>query len=170
MVLVLAGIIVFLFKPYETLEEERTTNKLKTINTVYVNYTGDPLCAKLYQHKDGDISKITTPIFLAIPEGMPSPDDGSTAYSNNVFNITGYEYKFVKRNLLTGNAEYSDSNRFDVISWKIVPPYKVWSNKTDKDGILLTEVKNQPIAYKFDSDNHAPDLFRKGNYIDCKTE
>jgi len=167
LVLILAGVFIFLFKPYETLKEERSTNEIKIIHAVFINYTGDDSCAKLYRYNNNDVSKITSPVFPALPEGMPAPDDGRTAYANNSFKLTGYDYKFVKRNMLTGTVESSESNRFDVISWEIVQPYKVWTDKTDKDGMLLIETQNKAIEYTLKSDNHRPEVFQKGNYIDC---
>lgn len=166
-VLILTGIIVFLFKPYINIEEVRTSNQLKVINTVFVNLTGDASCAKLYRYVGDDISSISSPIFSALPEGIPPPDEGPTAYSNNIFKLTGHEYHFVMKNILTGSTASQISNRLDVISWEIVPPYKIWTEKTDKDGILLAETKSDSVAYSLDGDTYEPNLFSKANYNDC---
>lgn len=167
LIFVLAGILVFLLKPYERLEEVRTSNQLNAINAVFVNFTGDASCAKLYRYKDGNISMISSPIFPALAGNMPPPDDGPTAYSDNIFKLTGYDYQFIKTNLLTHNKISQKSNRFDVVSWEIVPPYKVWTEKTDEDGVILVETKSDPIAQSLDIKTFEPGLFQKANYIDC---
>jgi hypothetical protein len=165
--LALTGVVVFLLKPYEIIEEVRTSDHPAKVNAVFVNFTGDASCAKLYRYAGSNISAISSPIFPALPEEIPPPDEGLIAYSNNIFKLTGYEYQLVKKNLLTGSTVSQTSNRFDVISWEIVPPYKIWTEKTDKDGILLAETKSDLLAYSLSNSAYKPDLFRKGNYTDC---
>ncbi|MCP4430455.1 MAG: hypothetical protein GY806_05705 [Gammaproteobacteria bacterium] len=167
LVFVLAAVIVYILKPYRGIEEVRTSNQLKEISAVFVNFTGDASCAKLYRYTGSDIASTTSPVFLALPEGMQSPDEGLTAYSNNVFNLTGYEYHILISNVFTGSTVSQISNRFDVTSWEVVTPYKIWTDRIDKDGMLLIESKNDPVGYSFGDDTNTPNKFSKGNYTDC---
>ena len=97
----------YLFQPHITFKEVRNSNKPQEIRAVYVNITGDPLCAKLYRLERMEKGKpiaSNEPIFLALPKNLPSPEDGELAYSDNLFILSGYRYQFEQRNILSGTV------------------------------------------------------------------
>lgn len=147
------------------------SSKLHEVKAVYVNITGDPLCAKLYRldriEKGKPVSS-DEPIFLALPKGLPSPDEGELAYSDNLFLIKGYRYQFKKRNKLTGNSKTSPSNRLDVIAWEVIPPYKKWKNGDSGNSTPIEAVTaSTQVKYQMESSDHRPSQFVKSNYVDC---
>lgn len=161
----------YLFQPHLAFEEVRISDKPDEIKAVYVNITGDPLCAKLYRIErieDGIPVSSDEPIFPALPENLPSPEDGKTAYSDNLFLIKGYRYQFKERNKLTGHSKTSPSNRVDVIAWEVIPPYKRWKDM-DSDNSTLSEAEtaSTPVKYQMKSSDHHPSQFVKNNYVDC---
>jgi hypothetical protein len=170
-VVVLIVGLCYLFQPHIAFEEVRMSNTPFEIKAVYVNVTGDPLCAKLYRLERMEGSKPVAsdkPIFLALPKGLPSPDEGKFAHSDNLFLINGYSYQFKERNKLTGNSKSSPSNRVDVIAWEVIPPYKKWK-KGDPGNTtpLEAETASTPVKYRMKSSDHRPSQFTKGNYVDC---
>lgn len=169
-VAILAGYF-YLFKPQMTFEEVRASDKPEEVKAVFVNVTGDPLCAKLYvlDHMDNDKPVASNePLFLALPNGMPSPEDSNLAYTDNIFILKGYRYQFEERNKLTKNTQTSASHRFDVISWEIVPPYTKWkSGSSSGNDMVETEKATEPVSHQFSNQDNSPNLFTKGNYVDC---
>lgn len=108
------------------------------------------------------------PIFLALPEDLPSPDEGELAYSDNLFLIKGYRYQFKEHNKLTGKSKTSPSNRLDVIAWEVIPPYKKWKNGDSGNSTPIeTVTASTPAKYQMESSDHRPSQFVKGNYVDC---
>jgi hypothetical protein len=161
----------YLFRPYLAIKEVRISTNPEEIRAVYVNVTGNPLCAKLYrlERMEGDEPVASDdPIFLALPNSLPSPEDGNYAYSDNLFLLEGYRYQIEERNKLTGNKKTTPSNRFDVIAWEVIAPYKIWK-KENSDNTTPIEVAtaNAPMKYRMKSSDHGPSKFIKGNYVDC---
>ncbi len=109
----------YLLHSHIAFEEVRVSNEAEEVKAVYVNVTGDPLCAKLYKLDQMDnnrpvVSK--TPLFIALPNGAPSPVEGALGYADNVYMLKGYNYLYEERNRLTGATKTSPSHRFDVIA------------------------------------------------------
>ncbi len=161
----------YLFQPHIAFEEVRISNTPFEIKAVYVNITGEPLCAKLYRLERMEGSKPVAsgePIFLALPKGLPSPDEGELAYSDNLFLVKGYRYQFKERNKLTGKSKTSPSNRLDVIAWEVIPPYKKWKNGDIGNSTTLEAVTaSTTVKYRMQSSDHRPSQFIKGNFVDC---
>ncbi len=134
---------------------------------VYVNVTGESLCAKLYVFEGDDITNTIHPIFPALPNNMLSPEDTNAAYHDNIFYLKGYDYLYVKENVLTGEKEEKDSYRFDVISWEVHVPYKVWSGDTNDEGIVVSETASKTIKYVYSGDDGEEIKNKKANYVDC---
>jgi hypothetical protein len=173
-VLIAATLVVgycFLFQPHIVLEKVRLSNKPVEIKAVYINMTGDPLCAKLYRierMEDGKPVSSDEPLFLALPENLPSPEDGKTAHADNMFLIKGYRYQFSERNKLTGHSKTSHSNRLDVIAWEVIAPYKQWNNEdSDNHTPVEATTASTPVKHQMESSDHRPNQFVKGNYVDC---
>jgi len=160
----------YFFQPHITFEEVRVTYEPEEIKTVYVNVTGDPLCAKLYilDHMENNKPVASKePLFLAMPMGVSSPEDGSLAYSDNIFVFKGYRYQLKENNKLTNDSRDLYSHRFDVIAWYVITPYKKWNVKTNAEEINEPEIIMEPVSYKLDNKHHNSSQFVKGNYVDC---
>ena len=164
------GGYLLLFKPYLKLVRERISSKPVTVETVYVNVTGDSHCAKLYlldQMVDGKPIITNKPLFLYLPINITSPINGELAVSDNIFVLKGYRYKWVETNLLTNTKREFPAARFDVISWRIVPPYKKWAQQADEQGMIGQDIATDPVSQTYSSSDHNRDLFIGENSIDC---
>jgi len=153
----------YLLVPLESLYEVRVTNKIENISVKYVNVTGEPNCAKLYEVIDG----VDSAAFTAYPESLPAIEETSLAYSDNVFNIKGYRYNWIRENKLTGNKAITKSNRIDVSAWEVETPYTLWSDELDKDGMQLAVKSDLPVKHVFKGDSSNNKLYKKDNFIDC---
>jgi hypothetical protein len=168
--LTLAGLFVYLFEPYMELDRERISSDPIEIEVAYVNITGEPACAKLYKldtsgKQRPEITK--TPVFIYLPRGLPSPEDDSYAYADNKFTIKGYEYKWVEKNIITGKELESPAERFDVVSWRVHPPYKFWASLKSSDQTPNVKISTDPVEHTFQSSEHNPEYFVGQNSIDC---
>lgn len=170
--IVLVSIVgsIYLFQPHIEFKEVRISTKPVEIEAIYVNLTGEPLCAKLYvvNHMGNKPAASKEPLFLAMPKDIPSPNDGYLAHSENRFILKGYLYQFVKTNKLTNSLEEIPSHRFDVVSWKVISPYHKWRPETDRIGeVRQSQITSDPVSYKLNSSDHNSDYFIKRNYVDC---
>ncbi len=166
----LVGLFVYLFEPYVVLDRDRVSTIPIYVDTIYVNVTGEPGCAKLYRlnNTDDQNSVITQiPVFVYLPEGLPSPEDGNYAYSNNKFTLKGYEYKWVKKNVITGKKVEYPAARFDVLSWRLHTPYKVWTSLAYSEKPPLVKISTEPVEHTYNSSDHPPTIFIGQNSIDC---
>lgn len=169
-VVAIAVAYIALFQPYVILEENRLTAQPVTVKTIFVNVTGDPLCAKLYKLDESVSGKLVAskePLYLALPQDIPSPEDGAQAYSDNLFIVTGYPYEWIEKNRLTGATKITQSYRFDVIAWEIVAPYKIWAGQWGEGVSIDAATAVEPISHRFDGDHSDPGVFVKRNYVDC---
>lgn len=174
-VLIIVAVITagyfYIFQPHITFQEVRVSNQPEEVKAVFVNVTGDPLCAKLYKLERMDNDKpvaSSEPLFLALPDGMASPEEGKLAYTDNIFMLKGYSYRFEEHNKLTQSAKTSTSHRFDVVAWKVVPPYKQWKNGSPGgDAMVEAETVTAPVSYQMSTTDDRPAQFLKGNYVDC---
>jgi len=162
-VLLFIAAAFYMLVPLESLYEVRVTNKIESISVKYINVTGEPNCAKLYEVLDGADSAV----FTAYPVTVPAIEETSLAYSGNVFNIKGYRYNWVRENKLTGNKKITKSNRIDVSAWEVETPYTLWSDELDKDGMQLVIKSEEPVKHVFKDDSGNNELYRKDNFIDC---
>ena len=162
---------IFLFQPHVSFEEVRISNQLKEVNAVFVNVTGDPLCAKLYKLDRMDNNKPVasdTPFFITLPDGAPSPIGGNLGYADNIYVLRGYAYQYEEKNLLTGASNTMPSYRFDVIAWEIKTPYKKWKEPAPNEvGSIESKISTDPVSFQFTDTDHNPSQFIDNNYIDC---
>jgi hypothetical protein len=115
----LAGSFVYLTEPYISVAEVRTTGQLETIRSVF-----GLACEASYMFGykgDQSLGKLT----LVIPEGGIGPEDTEALVSDNSFELIGYRYKSIRRNFITGEYWETASDRFDVVEWHAIAPYKV---------------------------------------------
>ncbi|VAW61586.1 hypothetical protein MNBD_GAMMA11-739 [hydrothermal vent metagenome] len=161
-------LMFYIINPFIELKKERSDNILKTLDIVYYNITGDASCAKLYTYEKNNINKLTKPVFLSLPESMVSPEDTKAAFHDNRFSLTGYEYVYVRENIITGSREIIPSFHFDVVSWEIYTPYTLWPDTITDTSIDVYRVSSRPIKYTLNSSNHDASLFSGRNYTDCR--
>jgi len=160
-------VYIYFAKPYETFSENRESVDPVVITVEFVNVTGDPNCTKLYIKEPELGATKGLAVFPAIPDSIPSPDEGDYAYAGNVFKLTGYTYEWVFHNSITG-AEYSKrSERFDVAKWEIMTPYTIWSDRHGVDGEPLNKTIMTPLAYEAVENNMRSEKFKMSNYINC---
>ncbi len=167
MVLTIFVLLFFLVKPYESYREVRNNPGPVIIMAKFENVTGDPGCAKLYTRSASNGAAGQQPVFPALPEGMPAPDDGPYAYQGNAFELTGFTYDWVFTNKITGSERHKKSARFDVIKWKLSQPYTVWASAGEGDEAPSIEKRYEPIMYEFKSSDYSAGHFKLGNYVDC---
>lgn len=167
LVLTISILLFFLIKPYESFREVRRSSYPVTILTTFMNVTGEGGCAKLYTSIATGGVNSQQAIFPALPEGMPAPDDGEYAYHDNVFQLTGFAYNWVFSNKITGSEWHKKSRRFDVIKWKLFPPYAVWVSTGGEGGEPTSEMKYEPLMFEFKSTDYSTAHFKLGNYVDC---
>lgn len=168
--LLIAGYL-YLFQPHITFEEVRVSNQPGNVTAVFVNVTGDPLCAKLYKLDHMDNHKPVAskdPLFIALPNLAPSPVRGNLGYADNIYSLKGYNYQYVTRNRLAGTTKTRPSHRFDVIKWEIVTPYKKWKDSGPEGKTMAKAViSSESVAYEFNSTDHSRNQFVSDNYVDC---
>lgn len=162
---------LFLFQPHITFKEVRISSKPDEIVAVYVNITGNPSCAKLYRlerMENGKPVASDDPIFLTMPKDLPSPEDGKLACTDNVFHMKGYGYQFEQHNKLTGHSRITPSNRFDVVAWEVITPYKIRKDSVSASNASIEVMTaTTPVQYQLEQTDHHPDQFVKDNYVDC---
>lgn len=168
--LMLVGLFVYLLEPHIELNRERASAKPIEIDTIYVNVTGEPGCAKLYRLDTGSkqtqvVTKI--PVFVYLPEGMPSPVEGNYAYADNKFTLNGYEYKWVKKNAITGEIVEYPAARFDIVNWRLHVPYKLWTSLAPSKQAPDVKTSIDPVEYTYESSKLDVEYFVGQNSIDC---
>lgn len=168
--LLLVGLFVYLLEPHIELDRERVSTKPIKIDTIYVNVTGEPGCAKLYRLDTANkqspvVTKI--PVFVYLPEGMPSPEEGNYAYADNKFTLNGYEYKWVKKNAITGEKVEYPAARFDVVNWQLHAPYTFWASLAPSKQAPDVKTSVDSIEHTYESSEHNPKNFVGQNSIDC---
>lgn len=130
------GLFVYISKPYIIeIEQVRTSGRVETIRAYWGRACGE----EFLSDKDSGV-KLT----LTVPEGGKTPSDTHAAVPDNLFIITGYRYKSVQKNFLTGEIKELPSPRVDVIKWHVVPPYRVYVN----DGDALIKEINTPLGWQ----------------------
>lgn len=129
------GLFVFLSKPWiVNIAENRVTGKLETIRAVWGRDCGEDF---LEEERTG------LKLSLAVPAGGKTPDQTNAVVPDNEFIITGYRYKLVQKNLLSGEIRQLPSARFDVVAWHVVTPYQAYVDDPD---VLIKEV-NTPLGW-----------------------
>lgn len=118
----LIGGILYFSKPWISVSEVRATDNLETILALYGRACEEDFLSEF--KNDESLGRLT----LVLPEGGVGPEDTEAVVPDNVFEITGYRYKKVRRNLLSGEIEEVPSRRFDVIEWRAIVSYSI----TDK--------------------------------------
>lgn len=130
------GFFIYFAKPYIIeINEVRTTGKLETVHASWGRACGEEFLSEGYEG---------TKLRLVVPEGGITPEDTNAIVSDNEFVITGYRYKKIHKNFLTGEIIEKRSQRFDIIKWHAVTPYEVYVKNKD----VLTEKTNKPLGWQ----------------------
>ena len=135
---------VWLFVPLSDMEYIRVSQEPTELMVAYSNQTCDPLCTKLYELVDGEISD--KPIFPRVAADLPHPHDDLTLRYGDRLMLRGYRYELRERNLITGGERTRLSGRVDIVAWR---------------GPASNE-------YASDLDPTVPENFPTENYIGCR--
>lgn len=113
---VVAVLAIWLFVPLSDIQYVRVSEEPTELMVAYSNETCDPLCTKLYELVDGEISD--RPIFPRVATDLPHPYDDLTLRDGDHLTLRGYRYELRERNLITGSERTRLSGRVDVIAWR----------------------------------------------------
>ena len=116
--LCLAGLFVYVAKPHIKRHEWPASARPTTIQVMYVAMACGEHSPRLYEvvaQNDNSQSWSRSPTILALPKGMPSPEDTEFAVGGNVFVLTGFRYRGKERNVLTGETRITE--RRALMSW-----------------------------------------------------
>lgn len=98
---------------------------------------------------------------------MPSPDYGELAFAGNVFALTGYRYQGFKTSRLTGDIQEVPSTRFDVLAWRVEPPYWALYRDEQTGNYSVREQLSEPTGHEMGHGDHAPANFKMQKYHTC---
>ncbi len=170
-IFIFSGAYIVIYKPFLNYEQIRVSSQPEKITTNYITYACGDNYPRLYEIIKKEVVENDKtedkPILLALPNGIPSPEDTELAVSGNVFEISGYRYKLRNENLLTGENFDLSSSRVDVVGWRVQTPYKVWSQKIGSNNEPLLETRYSPVEYKTTNTNHSTQRFRLRKYDSC---
>lgn len=145
LIILLTTFVAFIVitKPYLQTKLIRENNKPVTIQTSWVAWAcgGSERITKI--NNAGEIAE--TPLSIYVPEGYAHPEQSEAAYPGNIFLLTGYSYQKKVTNLITGEQEFFESPRFDVIGWEVELPYQT----IDSSG--KPKQSSNPLGWKLDS-------------------
>jgi len=144
--LVLAIFFLLLLKPYKKYDLVRNKNT-DTLIVEYQNYTGDPICTKLYLVDNGTTSAIG--ILPHLPNDLIDPHSTDLSEGDKI-ELYGFRYAWEEKNLITGKVVKKRSGRFDLISWKKI--------SGESNNRLHTTLKKNIDKISFENKN----------YTDCK--
>ena len=160
--LFLAGLYFHVAKPYINRHEWRASEQPTTIEVVYVNMACGEHSPRLYEaiaQNDGSQDWNRSPTLLALPKGIPSPEESEFAVGGNVFVLTGYRYRRRETNILTGATKEYIAPRFDAVAWEIRTPYNVWTASGKR------EMRHEP--YRVAMNANGPGEFAMRAYHVC---
>lgn len=166
--------LFFLFPTRLFSEEIRNTSTPQTIIVEYMSYSCGDFYPRLYKEtRDKRISPHEfenekemrqRAVLLALPPDLFSPEDVEQSVGGNRFILRGYSYKKISFDPSTGQKMEEPSRRFDLISWEIIAPYKVFVRV--KDGVQLVQ-KSFPVQYSVDETKLTPKDFKMSRYDGC---
>ncbi|NNG04995.1 MAG: hypothetical protein HKM95_12970 [Inquilinus sp.] len=160
-----ASLYVYVAAPHLQFSEIRVSNEPREIEVIYISYACGDFFPRLYEvAADGESEPSEQPTMLALPDGIPSPEDTELAVDGNVFRLTGYEYRGEERNVLTGSVREVPSSRFDTIAWNVSIPYEVWVSTGDSP---RRQERSDPVAFSIAEGDHNPDRFTLRRYDPC---
>lgn len=132
-----AALVIYLSEPLVKVTEMRAASIPQTVGVTWIINCGTT-------YYIGENEKRYDP---QVPNGGLEPVVKPVMYSGTEFVMTGYPYKEIHKNRLTGYEYEIRSERFDVIEWHIVPPYIALQGEDYKE-------TRQPLGWK--SENTDP--------------
>ena len=121
--------LVGIAKPYIDVQHIRASTSPETFVLRYSSYAcGDyfpQMVEVLWMNKGGPVVA-DEPFRLALPDGIPSPEDTDLAVGANLFRVKGYRYTRRETNIITGTIVETPSDRLDVFFWEVITPYHIW--------------------------------------------
>jgi hypothetical protein len=125
-VVALLALLIFARKPYLEIEEVRASTQPQTLQV-----TSAMGCEESYY-----VAADGRRYIPYVPDGGKELEqDFQVFITGNNFVLTGYPYKTVLRNVFTGAVVEERSERFDVLAWSIIVPYKTQGeNGEDLEG------------------------------------
>lgn len=154
-----------LVHPNAQIVETRTSSAPESILVEYVNDTCDPYAPRLYEVVAGSgiqAQLAERPLSLALPVDLASPEDSQLAYSGNRFILVAYRYRRTLRGFLVGTRSEEPSPRVDLVAWKVVAPYRVWSTEVPGESQTRQETVQQTTSVE-----HSASHFVLQKYNDC---
>lgn len=131
----LSALSIYLSRPWIIeIAELRSTGELETIHAYWGRACGEDF-----------LSEEATLLHLDIyvPQGGMTPAESGATVPDNLFVITGYRYKRIEKNYLTGKVREYPSGRVDAIEWHVVPPYQAYVDDPD----VLIEEMSTPLGW-----------------------
>ncbi len=172
LLLILTGGYVALVKPYLTRELLRTSDRPQELLVEYVAETCDPYAPRLFElaKKEGtaEPSRAEKGVTLALPSDLSSPEDTDWAFPGNRFVLTGYRYRQVIRNRITGQTEARPASRIDLVAWRSLIPAKRWEKSPDGSSPQPISL-DQPVVHQTQAGEpaQAASQFQPRKYNDC---
>jgi hypothetical protein len=126
-------LLFYAYKPYIEVTEVRASDQLQTVRITSTMGCEDP-------HYEADDGRRYMPL---VPTDGKDVGDGIGLFvTGNSFILTGYPYKARLRNIFTGKVVEQHSERFDVVAWNIVVPYR-------RPGVNGEDIEsNEPLGWK----------------------
>lgn len=165
---VAAAIYVYVAEPHIAYREWRDNETPRVVSVVYVFYACGEDTPRLYEivsDSDDQLRWSDEPTILALPRGLPSPEETNLAVNGNRFLLTGYGYRAERRNRLTGSVDPVRSTRFDLVSWEAVTPYQIWVE--EDDGQVEAQWRDSPVRHAVVSEIRTADRFAPGTRNRC---
>jgi hypothetical protein len=133
--LALVGLYIYITEPYLSVTEVRLTSTPKTVKLQYI-----VAC-------EGAFYELGTNVIFdpQLPDGAPELPSEAFLVANT-FVFTGYPYKALIRNIVTGRVTESHSRRFDTVEWHLITPYVVWDSEKDEE-----VTKDAPLGWRASS-------------------
>lgn len=166
-----ATLLIIAFSVSHREKQLRASVEPITIRVEYVQNTCDAFYPKMTEvvGKDGENNIYQKPILrLAIPADLKSPENSEFAYHGNIFLLNGYRYISEKSMLpLFFLIQKEPIARFDLVSWRPVPPYYVWDKSHGEAQPLL---KTDSVEFATKMPKLLPRDFVMQRYNDCLGE
>ena len=163
------ALYVYVTQPYLEYREQRISSAAETIKVIYVSFAcGDfyPRLSEVTGTVDGDVRNSEISTTLALPAGVPSPEDTDLGVGGNIFELTGYRYRAEETNILTRTVREAPSTRFDVVAWQVQVPYRVWVT-SGTGGTPKKAERLEPVRHAMSGTNSGPDSFVLRRYDPC---
>ena len=160
-------LLISLTEPYITIEHFRASTTEETVIVEYAAYACGDYYPQLTEVMSGDEEQVAVaevPFRLALPQGIPFPEETEFAVGGNRFRLKGYRYIRRATNVITGTMTDTPSDRLDVFFWEVITPYSVWESSADE---TIKRQRSQPVQFFRDPRTLHQQDFVIGHYNPC---